>query len=67
LVTVTHAIVGDKLKANFSINVTNGGSVAQSLEIHTSCSAPLMWEDQFGSMQLVGFVPEGDNGECSAP
>lgn len=36
-----------------------GGAVLQEIEMHTSCSKPLGLGDQFGGVQLVGFVGEG--------
>jgi len=38
---------------------TQGGSLLQDIEMHTSCSKPLALGDQFGGVQLVGFVGEG--------
>jgi len=67
-VTVTNAIVGNRLDWYFNIDITNGAVVlAQSLEIHTSCSSPLSVGDQFGSMQLVEFIPEGGSDACASP
>jgi len=39
---------------------SEGGNLLQSIEFHTSCSQPLELGDQYGNIQLVGFVAEGD-------
>lgn len=51
---VTFTTDDDKLKNDLNLNI--GG---QLLEIHTSCSKPLEIGDQYGSLSLVNFVPEG--------
>jgi hypothetical protein len=51
---VTIRTVENRLKADLKLNI--GG---QLLTIHTSCSKPLDLGDQYGSLSLVGFVPEG--------
>ena len=33
-------------------------NLLQAIEFHTSCSQPLFLEDQFGAVQLVGFISE---------
>jgi hypothetical protein len=33
-----------------------GGTLLQSVRIHTSCSQPLNLDDQYGSLRLTGFV-----------
>jgi hypothetical protein len=38
---------------------SQGGTLLQSIEFHTSCSQPLHLGDEFGNIQLVGFVEEG--------
>lgn len=43
-----------KLKSTLKLNLSG-----QLLEIATSCSAPLEIGDQFGSLQLVDYLPEG--------
>lgn len=65
LVTVTSTTPGKRLASSFPIHIVNdpdsGGAIAQTQNIHTSCSAPLNPDDQFGSMRLEGFIPEGGN------
>ena len=65
LVTVTSTTPGKRLSSSFPIHIVNdpdlGGAIAQTQDIHTSCSAPLVPKDQFGSMLLEGFIPEGGN------
>lgn len=39
------------------------GNVLQSIKFHTSCSRPLTLDDQFGSIQLVGFLDKNGAGE----
>ena len=39
------------------------GNLLQSIRFHTSCSQPLLLGDQYGGMQLVGFVDKEGNGE----
>jgi hypothetical protein len=38
------------------------GNVLQSIRFHTSCSQPLAIGDQFGAIQLVGFLNKNGNG-----
>ncbi|MDH3315843.1 MAG: hypothetical protein OER43_08775 [Gammaproteobacteria bacterium] len=49
---------GNKFASEIKFDVEQGGSVLQSLAVHTSCSAPLNVGDQFGSLILREFVPE---------
>lgn len=44
------------LHANSKFDIKQGGVIIQQLEIHTSCSVPLNVGDQFGSLQVTGFV-----------
>ena len=48
----------DKFEANTKLEVQQGGTALQELEIHTSCSQPLVVGDQFGSLILEEFVPK---------
>lgn len=57
MVIATHK----KLKAETRLGIEQGGLVLQSLAIHTSCSKPLAVGDQFGSLLLTGFFPEGSD------
>jgi uncharacterized repeat protein (TIGR01451 family) len=45
-----------------TIYASQGGAVLQQIEFHTSCSQPLFIGDQFGAIQLVGFVDVNGNG-----
>jgi hypothetical protein len=33
------------------------GSLLQTVQFHTSCSQPLIYGDQYGSLELVGYTP----------
>jgi predicted ribosomally synthesized peptide with SipW-like signal peptide len=39
-------------------------TLVQEVKFHTSCSQPLYYGDQFGSLKLVGFTPESKCGCC---
>ncbi len=54
-VTIT---TSDKFESNTKLEIRQGGSDIQKLEIHTSCSQPLAVGDQFGSLKLVQFIPK---------
>ncbi len=58
LVTV-EATGRDRLHASTKLEIRQGTDLLQSLEIHTSCSQPLNVGDQFGSLILREFIPEG--------
>ena len=45
---------GSEFKSNTLIELSNGGGT-QTLEVHTSCSAPLAVDDEFGALTLVGY------------
>jgi cysteine-rich repeat protein len=53
-----------RLKSNTTLEIRNPSGVLQSLNIHTSCSQDLEVGDQFGSLLLVDFIPEGGTGVC---
>ena len=55
----------DKLKSKtyFHIFSARGDAPLQLVQIHTSCSQPLVLGDQFGSLVLDGYVPKGQCGE----
>jgi hypothetical protein len=40
--------------------VVNGGqgTLLQTVQFHTSCSQPLIYGDQYGSLELVGYTPQ---------
>jgi hypothetical protein len=42
-----------------------GGELLQSVRFHTSCSQPLRIGDQFGSLELLGFVSESGGSASS--
>lgn len=48
----------DKFESESVVDIISGGTVLQSIRFHTSCSQPLALGDQFGAIQLVGFVPQ---------
>jgi hypothetical protein len=52
--TVTD-LLGEKLDSNSNFTLSNTGGT-ESLTIHTSCSAPLVVGDVFGSLTLVDFI-----------
>ncbi len=56
---------GDKLSnpVEISIYSSQGGSLLQTIEIHTSCSAPIVGGDQFGSLVLQ-YVEFENNYTC---
>jgi len=48
-----------RLKANLYVYVYSlSGNLLQSVKFHVSCSEPLIIGDQFGSLQLTGFLAE---------
>ncbi|MEZ4266633.1 MAG: hypothetical protein R3F39_09665 [Myxococcota bacterium] len=55
----TITAMGDRLKSETVLEIRQDGALLQSLAIHTSCSKPLVVGDQFGSLRLILFVPEG--------
>jgi protocatechuate 3,4-dioxygenase beta subunit len=50
----------NKLNSDTYVHIFNqaGGTLLQYIRFHTSCSQPLYEGDQFGSLVLVGYVPE---------
>ncbi|MCH2081055.1 MAG: PKD domain-containing protein, partial [Saprospiraceae bacterium] len=58
---------GDKLTNPIEISIydTQGGTELQYLEIHTSCSAPIVLGSTFGALQLLGV--EYENGVTFDP
>ena len=56
---VTFSAIGNKLGRDLKFEVRQGGTTLQSLNIHTSCSQPLSVGDQFGSLLLKEYYPEG--------
>ena len=49
----------NKLRAETYVHIFNLGSEwLQSIKFHTSCSQPLALGDEFGGVQLVGFIGE---------
>jgi hypothetical protein len=49
----------DKFDSETHIAVISGNKVIQSLNIHTSCSAPLEVGDQHGGVVISSFTPDG--------
>ena len=57
------SVSGDFDSQSF-FKVSLGGELIQLVEIHTSCSQPLTFEDVYGSFIIVGFDPkDGDKVE----
>lgn len=49
---------GTKLDSETHALISKGGKVIQSLNIHTSCSVPLVVGDQHGGLVISSFTPE---------
>lgn len=49
---------GNRFASTTEFDLVQGANVLQSLNIHTSCSVPLVVGDQYGSMVLRDFTPE---------
>ena len=53
-----------KLRANTYVYIFDlDGRLLQTIQFHTSCSQPLVLGNEFGGIQLVGFI--GENGETA--
>jgi hypothetical protein len=50
----------------FNIRTSKSGTLLQRVKIHTSCSAPIVLGDQFGSLVLQGVVFENGT-SCTPP
>jgi hypothetical protein len=52
-----------RLKGNTHVFIYNNpdGDLLQYVKFHTSCSQPLFYGDQFGSLKLIGFSPCENN------
>ncbi|KON31518.1 hypothetical protein AC482_00580 [miscellaneous Crenarchaeota group-15 archaeon DG-45] len=49
----------NKLPADTYVHIFDlGGELLQTIKFHTSCSQPLVLGDQYGGVQLVGFIGE---------
>ena len=55
---ITFTATEDRLRSSLRLNIVKTGNVLQSLNIHTSCSAPLAVGDQFGALKLIEFTPQ---------
>ena len=55
---VTFTATGSRLPSHTRFDIVQGDMVLQSLDVHTSCSAPLAIGDQFGGVILRTYVPE---------
>ncbi len=53
----------DKFDSETHIAIISGNKVIQSLNIHTSCSAPLVVGDQHGGVVISSFTPDGSGGK----
>lgn len=47
---------GTKLSTNSYAYIYSGSTLLQKVQFHTSCSQPLLVGDQYGSLQLDGFI-----------
>ena len=59
--SVSFISTGTRLKSETKFDITQGGLVLQSLNIHSSCSKPLNVGDVFGSMTLTNIIPGGSD------
>ncbi len=59
--TITLDGNGAKLDSETNVVISQGGSVIQSINFHTSCSVPLAVGDQHGGIIISSFTPE-ENG-----
>ena len=64
---VTVSSLGSHFGSNTEFEIVGGGDVLQTMNIHTSCSKELNFGDQFGSLMLVGMIPENGIESCGAP
>jgi hypothetical protein len=55
---VTFTATGSRLPAHTTFNILQDGVILQSLDVHTSCSAPLAVGNEFGGMRLKKFIAE---------
>lgn len=53
----------DKFDSETHIAIISGNKVIQTLNIHTSCSAPLVVGDQHGGVVISSFTPDGSGGK----
>lgn len=57
--SVTFSALDKKLNSELQFDIVHAGTTVQRLSIHVSCSKPLAVGDQFGSMLLTDFLPQG--------
>ncbi|MGD1924691.1 MAG: cadherin repeat domain-containing protein, partial [Paracoccaceae bacterium] len=57
----------DKFSSNTYVHILDDdGTLLQTIQIHTSCSAPIVIGDQFGTVTLQGVgLPDKDTGEVT--
>ncbi|MEL7444268.1 MAG: cadherin repeat domain-containing protein, partial [Pseudomonadota bacterium] len=57
----------DKFSSNTYVHILDDdGTLLQTIQIHTSCSAPIVIGDQFGTVTLEGVgLPDKDTGEIT--
>ena len=54
-----------KLRSNTYVHIFDlEGGLLQTIKFHTSCSQPLPLGDEYGGIQLVGFI--GEHGETAS-
>jgi len=54
---------GDKFSSNTYITMysSQGGQLLQTSKVHTSCSAPIVKNDNFGAIELIGYLGQNSN------
>ena len=73
LFTVDSRMAGkDKISNPLFINIysadpATGGTIVQTIEIHTSCSQPIRLGDTYGSVTLFGLYDKNGNGDGVEP
>jgi hypothetical protein len=73
LFTVDSTLAGEnKLSNPLFINIYDadpaaGGTIIQTIEIHTSCSQPIQLGDTYGPVELFGYYDENGNGDGLPP
>lgn len=56
------ALGKSKFDSETNVSIFNGGKEIQTINFHTSCSAPLLVGDQHGGIVITSFTPEGGSG-----
>mmetsp|Transcript_31857 Transcript_31857/g.35286 ORF Transcript_31857/g.35286 Transcript_31857/m.35286 type:complete len:101 (-) Transcript_31857:25-327(-) len=53
-----------EIKGNFKPSTVVSFSTGDSCKFHTSCSQPLVVNDRFGPLKLLGGLDPNDEGDC---